>query len=98
MVNISEFKKCSECSPQKEGNYLVIKFSDGELSYAADIEYIPNHGWNVSRMSDGTICDNSRIMFEEDKKAMWAEVTLSDEIKEERQESTKNERPILLTL
>lgn len=87
MPYISEFKKCSECSPEKRGNYLVIKFYDNKLSYAADVEFIPGYGWNVGVNSDGTVDTHARIMYEEDRRAMWAKVEpLPEEIKKERWE------------
>ena len=86
MINISEFKKCSECSPEKKGDYLVIKFWNNKMSYASNVEFVPGYGWNVSVNMDGTVRTASRIMFEEDEMTMWAEVTVSpDEIREERE-------------
>ena len=88
MPNISEFKKCSECSPAEKGVYLVIKFWNNKLSYATEVDFVPGYGWNVDVEVNGTVNTDTRIMFEEDERAMWAEVTLSpDEIREERWET-----------
>ena len=74
-IRISEWHLCAVENPKTDGVYLVIRFYDGQLSYASQIEYSTKWGWNGSESNHNHVID-----FEKDAGAgfnfMWAEVTL----------------------
>lgn len=73
MIKVSEFKPCESNPPTKDGQYLVIRMYDGEVSYASSISYDVGHGWNLLKFSDGTFNTSNQLFY--DDGYVWAEVT-----------------------
>ena len=72
-INISEFKPCKSEPPKESGHYLVIRMYNGRLSYAAEIEYTVEYGWNTFKLFNGECRYDSAIDYDDD--SIWAEVT-----------------------
>ena len=75
-IKIGEFKSVINEPPKEDGVYLVVGFdSFGKFSYALQLEYTTNYGWNT------TYNDHSHaIVYEEtsNRKFYWTTVTMED--------------------
>lgn len=65
-VKFGNWKSCATESPKKDGNYLVVGFYDGKITYAAVLFYSTEYGWNVHIDMNGNPHLDSRIDFSED--------------------------------
>lgn len=75
-IKIGDFKSVINEPPEEDGVYLVVGFdSFGKFSYALQLEYTTNYGWNT------THTDHSHVIVYEEtskRKVYWTTVTLED--------------------
>lgn len=69
MIRISRWRSCLNTPPKKDGEYLVVRFYKGQLSYGSHLGYTTKYGWNTHMDSH-----DYPIKFDT-KDFLWAEVT-----------------------
>ena len=88
MIKISRWRSCLNTPPKKDGHYLVVRFWDGELCYAADLDYTVEYGWNTNKL--GHDCP---IVFHKNRKydryVFWTEMTYQKEHTQNKRNSKK---------
>lgn len=66
-INLGEWKDCTVESPEKDGDYLVIGFYKGNISYASTLYYSVQYGWNIHIDCNGDVHTEHRIDFSDDE-------------------------------
>lgn len=69
MIKLSRWSSCLNTPPKKDGEYLVVRFYKGELSYASCLGYTTAYGWNTHITSH-----DYPVVFDS-KDFLWTEVT-----------------------
>lgn len=79
MIHFTDWKSCIEEPPEKNGEYLVVRFDEcGNLAYACSIHYTTRLGWNTYEGSR----EPSKFFGKDDeydRECLWAEVTRTEE-------------------